>query len=516
MSAPVRPPISNYHWALNNIIESTLKSHHMYGPEFTSLDFVRSLRELPEEKKNTGVLSELLGSGLQAQMFSKEIDPVRLIKAMCDLHLNPLDIIVSLIKIQVPEDSLANRFFPAAPPNWPAVDDRQGIEFTGYLEQVQRLDRLLEPLLGLKTTITSPVDLPFSTPEARLYALVSANEFNTPYLILSPLMQRCRAFWFHDYKNTPEHYQTGARRLFLNSLLQYPLEGIFDDVLEPARQYFLDGAQLFSADPQSDGAGLDIHYLRLMDNLGIERLEFDTAQRRWLSLLVFKSGALEAGQQVLQSLFRAPDTFVECLVLSACDDDKAQSLFRGCLLNHMIRTRAQLATLPTLRATVDAYRETFIAHGYADIIKTKALDTLSYRLELCEAFDALGYLRHEEMSLNNLFVMDFQGRNTQDMFGADGVQERMMRSVITLGQRELVMDVIKHFFEGRSHVNPNLSTPAAMKVLLESGYVDIGKVLRTPKRFKKAWAMGVNQDLLLSHPKLYHHRALALEVDLGL
>lgn len=516
MPAPIKPSISNYHWVLNGIIESTLKSHQMCGPEFTSLDFVRSLRELPDEKRNTGVLSQLLASGLQQEMFSKDIDPVRLINAMRDQHLNPLDIIVSLIKTQVPEDSLANRFFPAAPPNWPAVDDRQGIEFAGYLEHVQRLDRLLEPLLGLKTTITSPVDLPLSTPEARLYALVSANEVNTPYLILSPLMKRCRASWFSDYKNTPEHYQTGARRLFLKSLIQYPLEGVFDDVFEPARQYFLETAELFSEHPQSDGASLEIHCLRLMDNLGIERLEFDTAQRRWLSLLMLKSGALEGGQQVLQSLFHAPDTFVECLVLSGCDDDKAQSLFRGCLLNHMIHTRAKLTNLPTLRATVDAYRETFIAHGYADIIRTKALDTLTFRLELCEAFDALGYLRHENMSLNNLFVGNFQGRNTKDMFGPDAVQERMMRSVITLGQRELAIDVIKHFFEARSHVNPNLSTPAAMKVLLESGYVDLGKVLRTPRRFKKAWEIGVDKQLLLNHPKLYHHHALALEVDLGL
>jgi len=531
MPAPVRPSISNYHWVINNIIESTLRSHQMCGPEFTSLNFVRSLRELPDEKRNTGVLSQLLAAGLQQEMFSKDIDPVRLINAMRDLHLNPLDIIVSLIKTQVPEDSLANRFFPAAPPNWPAVDDRQGIEFAGYLEHVQRLDHLLEPLLGLKTTITSPVDLPFSTPEARLYALVSANQVNTPYLILSPLMKRCRAFWFSDLKNMPKHdttspqrllhcnsedYKKSARRLFINSLIQYPLEGVFDDILEPARQYFLDTAELFSEHPQSDGASLDIHCLGLMDNLGIERLEFNAVQRRWLSLLVFKAGALEGGQQVLQSLFHAPDTFVECLVLSDCDDDRAQSLFRGCLLNHMIHIRAKLENLPTLRATVDTYRETFIAHGYADIIKTKALDTLTYRLEFCEAFDALGYLRHEDMSFNNLFVGNFQGRNSQDMFGPDAVQERMMSSVIRLGQRELAMDVIRHFFEGRSHANPNLSTPAAIKVLLESGYVDIGKVLRPPRRFKKAWAIGVNQELLLSHPKLYHHRALALEVDLGL
>lgn len=502
MPAPVKPTISNYHWVINNIIESALKSHHMCGPEFTSLNFVRSLRELPDEKRNTGVLSQLLASGLQQEMFSKEIDPVRLINAMRDLHLNPLDIIVSLIKAQFPEDSLANRFFPAAPPAWPAVDDRQGIEFATYLERVQRLDHLMEPLLSLESTITSPVDLPFSTPEARLYALVSANEVNTPYLILSPLMKHCRASWFSDYKNTPEHYQTGTRRMFLNSLIQYPLEGVFDDVLEPAHQYFLEIAELFSEHPHGDGASLEIHYLQLMDNLGIERLEFDTAQRRWLSLLMFKSGALEGGQQVLQSLFEEPDTFVECLALSGCDDDRAQSLFRGCLLNHMIRTRAKLANLPTLRATVDAYRETFIAHGFPDLIKTKALDTLTYRLELCEAFDALGYLRHEKMVFNNLFVINFEGRNTKDLFGPDAIQERMMRSVIALGQRDLVLDVIKHFFEGRSHVNPNLSTPAAMKVLLESGYVDIGKVLRTPKRFKKAWAIGVNQELLLSHPKL--------------
>jgi hypothetical protein len=501
---------------LNGIIESTLKSHQLCGPEFTSLNYVRSLRDMPEEKRNTGVLSQLLASGLQAEMFSREIEPVRLIKAMCDMHLNPLDIIVSLIKKQAPEDSLSNRFFPAAPPTWPAVDDRKGIEFSGYLEKVQYLDCMLKPLLSVKTTIRSPLDLPFTTPEARLYALVSANEVNTPYLILSPLMKRCRASWFRDYKNTPEHYQAGARRIFLNSLIQYPIEGVFDDVLEPARKYFLETTELFSKNTQNDGAGLDIHYIRLLDNLGIERLEFDTAQRRWLTLSAFKTGALEGGQQVLQSLFEEPDTFVECLVLSGCGDDQAQRLFRGCLLNHIIRNKVRLADLPTLRAAIDTYRETFVAHGYVDIIKTKALDTLTYRLELCEAFDSLGYLRHEEMSFDNLFVVDFQGRSTKDIFGPNAVQERMMRSVITLGQRNLVLDVMKHYFEGRTHINPNLSTPAAMKVLLESGYVDIGKVLRTPKRFKKAWVMGVNQELLLNHPKLHHHRALALEVDLGL
>jgi hypothetical protein len=393
------------------------------------------------------------------------------------------------------------------------ISEPHKASYAFYLECVEQLDEFYALALDQPSFVdwSKPAKgLPVQSMRAKLFALV----FNQPsgYALLahSPFLRGCQQDWLVEmqamtptvttYRNEAIHnywYDHGSIHVH-----QLP-EGS-----KPLLRHFMMSFAEHIAD-LGHSATAPGHYTQKAFS-GTLVYGFAPEDHQQMAVSWLKAGQFKAGQRELRALFWHPDLLVEALRVAGVSQPCAEEHFCRCVM--MAFNGWRDFDLVDTRRIVDEYREHFKAHGYADIIKTRALDGLCINLELGQQFHAWGYLRQEDMSLGVYFAPFHKQGSKADPYRL--ITQKKIALAIELKQWDTLKEAARDHFQNRS--SRDLSSEDGVRAMLTSPQLPPSEIISTKERFHQATRLGVSSDVLLRDPALHRFADAALERDLGL
>lgn len=352
--------------------------------------------------------------------------------------------------------------------------------------------------------------LPVRSMRAKLFALLLSQPSGYALLAHSPFLLGCQQDWLVEMRPmTP--VVTAYRNEAINNYW-YDHGSIHVHQLpegaKPLLRHFMVSIAENIADlghsPTAPG-----HYVQKAFS-GTLVYGFALEDHQQMAVSWLKAGQFKAAQRELRALFWQPDMLVEALRAAGVGQALAEEHFCRCLM--LAFNGWKEIDLVDARRIIDEYREHFKAHGYANIIKTRALDGLCINLELGQQFHAWGYLRQEEMGLGNYFTPFHKDRSKADSYRL--ITQEKIALAIELKQWVTLRESAKAHFDNRS--SRDLSSEDGVRAMLTSPHLLPSVVITTQQHFNQAISLGVTSDVLLRDPALHRFADAALERDLGL
>ncbi|WP_410951740.1 hypothetical protein [Pseudomonas sp. S1(2024)] len=460
----------------------------------------------------------------EADQRLKQLDAWSLTSELIKLGVNPVDMVIHSIHPSFPWRGGGTKFVPS-------------VFFIGNLEptrfypdfstKVEELDQLLRQTLDMESHPTpSEADhlgLPLKHPKARLFGFVMSGASPVPYMCFSPLMRECLEHWSAELQTAPREYQAGVVAYFHEFGLQlgnYAPEhpSINQDYRTRVSEFLLAMAKGicasgYSATPETLDANTSVHKEPVLSEI-LSKPQYQELCKLFVDARIWPCEARFLGE-----LYDTPDEFAETLMLSGASQERAEQVLRGCLMTDII-FRKHDDLLAEFSHKVAALRRAFLDVGYNDIVGSQAMDALAVDIDLGEHFNALGYLRHEDMALGRAFCSRATSSRNQQVFPTDEYLARKVALAIALNQRELLSREMEDFFARKNGVNTELvRTDKCQLMILTSGLLDLKSLLRTHARLEKAIQIGIPADLVLNKPGFERASRAAerfLQRDLGL
>jgi len=470
------------------------------------------------------------------RFFKEKFNSTQLVTEWVDLGVNPVDMVLPTLRMTHPYDGMGAMFVPGIEFD----DDADPHSFyPEFLQAVADMDSMLERSLACGSCPAPGQDplqgLPLTHPKARLFAFMMAGEQSLPYLTHSLLMRDCLPFWFAELQGAKAEYRQGASTFFMSfgdhlsktySSSEHPCHEAYNQQLSG---FLLAMTQGFSTvdlnfnaqrslpvELTGDGT-FNVGPGLLRDRILSSSLN-DEQKCRFCSDII-ATGSLDMIKHAMQILYPTPELFAEVLRGNEVPEKQAQFIVRHCLGADVYfgRHPDRLEAIPL---KVEALRHALKDVGYQDIKGTWALDPLALDVDLGEVFDALGYLRHEDMGLGKTFAnFKAEGRHVIKGQMVEGFMQRKIDLAIRMNQKQTLIDAMEVFFGNKKSFQEDFTAPQAVLAILHSGFLDLTTILRNKGRFDKAMKLGLNAELVLDQPGFEKYSAKAsdfLARDLGI
>lgn len=502
--------IKNYRTVALNLVKSSLDyKRHKDEPVYQVLQ-----RTSPE---NAIDFYSRLSRHSTDRLLNEKFNSTQLMTEWVDLGVNPVDMVLPTLRMTHPYDGMGAMFVPGIEFE---DDEDPHLFYPQFLQAVADMDVLLERSLTCGSYPAPGADaeqgLPLTDPKARLFAFMMAGDVSLPYLTHSPLMRACMPFWFAELREADRHYRQGASDFFLSfgdhlsktySNPEHPFQEAYNQQLSG---FLLAMTQGFSTvdlnfnaqrslpvELTGDGT-FNVGPGLLRDRILSSSLN-DEQKCRFCSDII-ATGCLDMIKHAMQILYPTPDLFAEVLRGNEVPEKEAQFILRHCLGADVYFGR-HADRLEAIPLKVEALRHALKDVGYQDIKGTWVLDPLALDLDLGEAFDARGYLRHEDMGLGKTFA-NFKVEGLHVIKGQmlDGFMQRKIDLAIRLNQKKTLIDAMEVFFGNKKSFQEDFVSPQSVLAILSSGFLDLPSILRNKGRFDKAMKLGLNAELVLDQP----------------
>jgi hypothetical protein len=521
--------IKNYRTVALNLVKSSLdytrgKDEPVYQvfqrtPPTTAIDFYARLKKHATHR-----------------LIDEKFNANQLMAEWVGLGVNPIDMVLPTLRMTHPYDGLGAMFVPGI-----EFDDEADPHsfYPQFLQEVTDLDALLERSLSCGSypalNAENNLGLPLTHPKARLFAFMMAGDVSLPYLTHSALMQECLPFWFAELREADREYRQGASDFFMSfgdhlpkrySKPDHPFCEAYNQQLSGFLLAMSNGFSTVDLDFKFQNS-LTVELTRenalkvepgLLRNRVLSNCLNDQQKQQFCSDIL-ATRCYDMIKHVMQILYPIPELFAEVLRGNEVPEKQVQFILRHCLGSDVyFGYHTDKLTEMTLK--VEALRHVLKDVGYQDIKGTWVLDGLALDLDLGEAFEARGYLRHEDMGLGKSFasfkkegVHILQGRLINDFM------KRKIDLAIRLNQKQTLIDAMEVFFGNKKSFQEDFTTPESVLAILNSGCLDLPSILRNKGRFDKAMKLGLNAELVLDKPGFEKYSAKAsdfLARDLGI
>jgi len=453
------------------------------------------------------LLMALLEAGLQ-KGFSENLD---LMRHLHDRGVNIIDLFGQSIKVG--EDfGHETLFLPfQALPNTISEPFKASYEY--YLICVDQLSEFYAMALEQPSFVDwskQTQGLPVQSMRAKLFALLLNQLSGYALLAHSPFLCGCQQDWLAEMQAmTPAvtAYRNNAIDNYWFDQVNIHVHQLPDGSRPLLRHFMMSFAANIAGlgySPTTAGP----YVQKAFSGTLVYGFAYEDHQQMAVSWL--KAGQFKAAQRELRALFWQPDMLVEALRAADVSQACAEEHFCRCLMLAFNGWRE--IDLVDTRRIIDEYREHFKAHGYADIIKTRALDGLCINLEVGQQFHAWGYLRQEEMGLGSYFAPFHKERSKADPYKL--ITQEKIALAIELKQWDTLKGAAKDHFENRS--SRDLSSEDGLRAMLMSPHMPPSVIILSKEQFNQATRLGLSSHELLRDPALHRFADAALEHDLGL
>ena len=451
------------------------------------------------------------------RFFKEKFNSTQLVTEWVDLGVNPVDMVLPTLRMTNPYDGMGAMFVPGIEFE---DDEDPHLFYPQFLRAVADMDVLLERSLTCGSYPAPGTDeehgLPLADPKARLFAFIMAGDVSLPYLTHSPLMRACMPFWFAELREADRHYRLGASDFFLSfgdhlsktySNPEHPFQEAYNQQLSGFLLAMTEGFSTVDLDFKSQrslpfeltGDGIYRVGPGLLRDRILSGSLNDEQKCRFCSDII-ATGCHDMIKHAMQILYPIPELFAEVLRGNEVPEKQAQFILRHCLGSDVYFGR-HTNKLEEISLQVEALRHALKGVGYQDIKGTWALDTLALDLDLGEAFEARGYLRHEDMGFGKTFAgFKAEGRHVIKGRLVDGFMTRKIDLAIRLNQKQTLIDAMEVFFGNKKSFQEDFTTPESVLAILNSGCLDLPSILRNKGRFDKAMKLGLNAELVLDQP----------------
>lgn len=378
----------------------------------------------------------------EADQRLKTPDSWSLTSELVKLGVNPVDMVIHSIHPLFPWRGGGTKFVPSVI----FIGNADPTSFyPHFLAEVGELDELLRHTLEIDSQPALAADdhlgLPLKHPKARLFGYVMSGSCPVPYMCFSPLMRECLEHWSAELQSAPQEYLAGVVAYFHGfglQLVDYAPEhpSINQDYRTRVSEFLLTMAKGicasgYSESPDTLKPSNSVHKKPVLSRI------MPKQQHQELCKLFVDAGIWPCEARFLGELYDTPEEFAETLMLSGASQERAEQVLRSCLITDIIY-RPHEDILAEFSLKVEAMRQAFLGVGYHDIVGSQAMDAFAVDIELGEHFNALGYMRHEDMSLGMAFCSRIISPRNDPALPSHEYLERKVALAIALNQRELL------------------------------------------------------------------------------